>query len=296
MRIYFLSSRPCALKVGGVFFGRVDDFERFADIDLTDSLFLEFIPEKGLPLSFFLTEEVRFTPPKGCEVYLLEGAIALYARDFPPDDFLLRPIAQISEKDCLATLFQQGEVQLSLQSQGGFRLTHLPPCFAEGSLSFEGELLFCKCPAHLAIFTKSGERVFLEKVLSYRVEEGVLEADLPLVESLGRIAKCRYSLTEKGCERVSCTLLQARGERLDELLPLAFFETLLFGGEVESFLCEELQGEGEKLKEFLGEFLAVYPVDEGKRFLLIRKKAEGLFEGAYYTVKVENGEIIDITT
>ena len=126
MRIYFLSSRPCALKVGGVFFGAVDSFERFAEINLSDRLFIEFIPENALPVSFFLTENIRFEPPQRCEVYLLRNAIAIYARDFPPSDFTLRPITQIADENCLATVFCQGGVHLSIQTDKNFFTSPLP--------------------------------------------------------------------------------------------------------------------------------------------------------------------------
>ena len=38
MKIYFLSSQPCALIIGGAYFGRTGDFERFAEISLQDNL------------------------------------------------------------------------------------------------------------------------------------------------------------------------------------------------------------------------------------------------------------------
>lgn len=296
MRIYFLSSKPCALKVGGVFFGAVDSFERFADVNLSDKLFIEFIPENGLPLSFFLTETIRFQPPQGCEVYLLRDSIALYARDFPPADFSLRPIAQISEENCLATVFCQGEVHLSIQTEKNFFTSTLPPSFRECTLFFACDLLFIKSPTQLAVYTKTGKRVFLEKVLSHSVENNVLQARLPLEESLGRVADCAYELSADDCKRSACTLSQVRTEKLDDLLPLAFFESVLIGANYEEFLCDELVPEKEKIGAFLGDFVAVCPTEQENCFALLRQKQERLFEAAYYTVSIKNGKITDITT
>ena len=76
MKIYFLSSRPCALFLDGEFAGRTDLFERFADINPKDNAFVRFVPEGALPVSFFLTERLRFSPPDGCEVYILRDGIA----------------------------------------------------------------------------------------------------------------------------------------------------------------------------------------------------------------------------
>ena len=296
MRIYFLASKPCALKVGGVFFGAVDDFERFADVTLSDNLFIEFIPENGLPLAFFLTETIRLQPPQGCEVYLLRDSIALYARDFPPRDLSLRPITQISEENCLATVFCQGEVHLSIQTDKNFFASTLPPSFCECTLFFACDLLFIQSPTQLAVYTKTGKRVFLEKVLSHSIENNLLHARLPLSESLGRVADCVYALSAEGCERTAFTLSQARGEMLDDLLPLAFLESVLIGANYEEFLCDELIPEKEKIRAFLGDFVAVCPTGQENCFALLRKKRENLFEASYCTLTVEKGKISDITT
>ena len=296
MRIYFLSSKPCVLKVNGVFFGSVDNFERFADITLSDNLFIEFIPENGLALSFFLTENIRFQPPLGCEVYLLRESIALYARDFPARDLALRTITQIAEGDCLATVFYQGEVHLSIQTEKNFFTSTLPPSFQDCTLFFACDLLFVKSPEQLAVYTKTGRRVFLEKVLSHSIESNRLSVRLPLAESLGRVADCVYELSADGCARTTFTLSQARTETVDELLPLAFLESVLIGANYEEFLCNELIPDKEKIGAFLGDFVAVCPTGEKNCFALIRQKQERLFEASYCTLVVEKGKISDITT
>ena len=87
MKIYFLSSRPCALTVGGAYFGVTDTFERFAELSLKDNLYAQFSPQGALPIGVFLTEKLRTEPPENCEVYLLKDGAAIYAKDFPPADF-----------------------------------------------------------------------------------------------------------------------------------------------------------------------------------------------------------------
>lgn len=127
MKIYFLSSRPCALMLGGVFFGMTDTFERFAEIEPKDNVFAEFIPEGALPVGFFITEKLRFSPPEHCEVYILKDGIAVYASDFPPSDFSLKIVSQERFIDNLVTVFRQGALQLSLEtSKGFFRLAPAP--------------------------------------------------------------------------------------------------------------------------------------------------------------------------
>ncbi len=302
MKIYFLSSEPCALTVGEAYFGLVDKFERFAEINLKDNLFVRFTPEKANPLGFFLNENVRFSPPDGCEVYLLDGAIAIYARDFPPRDTALRILAQ-KRFDCgTLTLFYQGALQLSIETEKGFFISTLPPAFENATLLFESGLFFLKTPEGLAAFTQSGERVLLENILSCSLERGVLSARLPLCDALGRVADCQWSLDEHGLTRTQCTLLQTRthdgGNDLqtlrEELLPFAFFESVLLGADVSPFLSEELLPQAEKLKDFLGHFLAVTLTPAPNVCGLVYAKSERLFEVVPFTVTVERGKVADV--
>ncbi|MBQ7368762.1 MAG: hypothetical protein IJW60_03535 [Clostridia bacterium] len=302
MKIYFLSSEPCALTVGEAYLGLVDKFERFAEINLKDNLFVRFTPEKANPLGFFLNESVQFTPPDGCEVYLLDGALAIYARDFPPRATALNVLAQ-KRFDCgTLTLFYQGALQLSIETAKGFFVSTLPPAFEKAELFFESGLFFLKTPERLAAYTQTGKQVLLENVLSCSFENGVLSARLPLSDSLGRVADCKWELDEDGLRRTQCTLLQARtynGDNhaqtlRDELLPFAFFESVLLGADVSPFLSEELLPQAEKLKDFLGHFVAVTLTPSPNVCGLVYEKSERLFEVIPFTVTLEQGKIADV--
>ena len=302
MKICFLSSQPCALTVNDAYFGRTDRFERTAELSLKDGLFIRFTPENALPLGFFLNENIRFQPPEGCEVYLLKDGIAIYAYDFPPRDYTLRPIAQAKREDTLVTVFAQGKVQVAIQSPQSFFTATLPPCFAVCEISFFEEFTFLRAPDTLAVFAPNGERVFLEKTLAFSVENGVLKATLPLSDCLGRIAECEYELTQNACVRKRCVLKQARtrtgeteaGKIRDELLPYAFFESVLIGANYAEMLSSELAEKASELSAFLGNFVAVVPTEDTRVCGLVRKKKERLFELSYYAVEIQNGKICDI--
>jgi hypothetical protein len=304
MRIYFLSSKPCALKIGGVFFGAVDDFERFADVTLSDNLFIEFIPENGLPLAFFLTETIRLQPPQGCEVYLLRDSIALYARDFPPADFTLRPIAQKRFDDILVSVYQQGGLQLTMQTANDFFTTTLPPSFSVCTLSSHAGLFFIEGENCLSLYTRAGKCVFMEEIEGFSVTENELNATLPLSDALGRVADCAWLLDENGCYRTRFSLRQARAhdgetdeEKIaDELLAYAFFESVLLGIDCADFLSDDLRIKAKDIVGFLGAFKGVAITRDPFTCGLIREKAPRLFELAYFTATVENGKITDITS
>lgn len=294
MKIYFLSSRPCALSLNGAFFGVTDKFERYAEISLKDNIYAQFSPQGGLPIGCFLTENLRFSPPENFEVYLLKDGIALYARDFPPTDFTLKPLSQAKENGTLATLFRQGALQLSIERTGGLYTHTLPENFENGAVAFHSGLVFVEGKNCLAVYAKTGERLLMETVLSYAVEENLLRATLPLSDAFGRTAECTWELTETACKQTGFTIRQSAVVSQDDLLPYAFFESVLIGANYADLLCDELRPEAEKLVGFLGDFIAVTPTADPKCCGLIKKRGERLFEVAYFTVETANGKIIDV--
>ena len=296
MKIYFLSDKACALRLGGLYFGQVDNFERFAQINLSDRVFVEFIPENALPITFFLTDEILRAPPRGCDVYILRDALILHARAFSPTDFSLRVIEQAQAENCAATLFIQGEVSLSIQTDKNFFIATLPPSFCSATLFFEQDFLFVKTENQLAVFNQSCNLLFMEKVLSYAFQDGVLSVTLPLQESLGRTAECQYALTETECKRIRCELSAPRGEIPAEWFAFAFFESLFIGADSSEFLCDDMQSKFHDIRAFLGDFTAVLPTEEANCCVLFYQKQEDLFEGKYFTLSIKDGKIVDITT
>lgn len=294
MKIYFLSSRPCALMLDGVFSGRTDLFARYAEIHPKDNVFAEFFPEGALPVGFFLTEKLRFSPPEGCEVYLLRDGIAVYVRDFPPSDFSLKLIAQRRFGGDLLTVFRQGALQLAMETAHGFFLHPLPEAFSVCSLRAESGLYFLEGSGMIAAFTEKGGCALMERAESCRFERGALIATLPLSDCLNRKAERRWALTEEGCFPDGCTIFESEGEVSESLLACAFFESALVGADITRYLDDNLRERAGHLKAFLGDYSAVEPCKDPFTCGLVRKKKERLFELKYFTVTVENGKISDI--
>ncbi len=308
MKIYFLSSQPCALRLGGVFFGLTDRFERYAEIDLRDNIFVEFLPENALPVSFFLTESVRFSPPDHCEVYLLADGIAIYAAEFTPNDFTLKTLWQKRLDDVLLTVFSQGRLQLAVTAPDDAFTAYLPPAFCDFDAEICGEYILISGSAHtekrLLVFRMNGEKVLDEQILSHSLTGEILRAELPLSERFGRTASCAWSLVDNHFQRTEFTLRarandentdsEIQAQTPDELLPYAFFESVLIGANYAEFLSDELAQNADKIVDFLGDFIAVTLTDNPFVCGLIRKKADRLFSLSYYHVEIQNGTIIDV--
>ena len=297
MKIYFLSSRPCALTLNGAYFGLTDSFEKFAEVSPKDNLLAEFIPEGASPIRFFINENLRFSAPDGCEVYLLKDGVAVFARDFPPNDFSLRPILQKRFSNRLATLFRQGRIQLSIEQDGELFIATLPPSLTPVELYEVGEFLLVDGKTELAVYNARAELMLHEQVLSYEIIEQTLKATLPLSDRLRRTAECEWDCSGEELQQVAFSLRQQGGEKerlRDELLPYAFLESVLIGAEFSDFLSDELREKAPSLREFLGEFTSVVLTDKPEELGLVRKKAERLFEVCYVKITVENGKICDV--
>ena len=296
MRVYFLSAMPCALRLNGLYYGITDRFERYAEICLADKVYAEFSAEGNLPVGFFITEEITEKPPLGCEVYLLKEGVAVYACDFTSTDFSLRPVTQAREGNTLATVFWQGKLQLTVESPRGFFNATLPPLFDPCRLSFCGDLLLLKGKNAFAVYDLSCKRLLLERFVECSLTENKLNATLPLCDSLQRFAKCAWELTGGTCTQTEFTLVQANEsvEPCEALIAYAFFESALIGADFCAFLADELQPDADRIRAFLGDFIAVTVTENPTICGLVRTKKERLFAVDYYEVETENGKITDV--
>ena len=303
MKFYFLSAQPCALFLNGVYFGMTDAFERFADVAPKDNVFVQFIPQKGAPVKFFITESLRFQAPDGCEVYLLDDGAAVYAYDFPPEDAALCVHLQARIDGRLLTVFTQGRTQLSIEGDGKLFVATMPPAFLPTRCEKAGDFFLLSNEKEFALTDGEGKILLFEKASFFQIEQDILHAVLPLSDRLRRSAECRWSLSLPKPVLTKCLLKQENlptvqgggaGSCPDDLIAYAFFQSLLIGGETEEFLDGELLLKKGSLTEFLGEFTAVTLTNDPFAVGLVYPKGKGVFEVKRTSVVVEKGKITDI--
>lgn len=294
MRVYFLSSVPAALYVGGAYFGQVSDFERFAELSLQDSLPVRLDAAGMLPLHFFLNEQLPIVPPKGVDVYRFEGGIAVYAHGYLYADSTLTVLAQGKRENTLATVCKQGGIFLCINTPESFFNAPLPPSFWACELFFVGEHILVKSKTQVCIFHKDGRLLLQENHLNATWSDDELQLVIPLSDLYKRTAECTYSICGDKVERTAYRLKQADSVPGDGLLAYAFFESVRIGADFSCFLCEELQKNPENTTDFLGNFLSVLPTANPTVCLLVYKKAERLFDVRKFSVVVEDGKITDV--
>lgn len=293
MRLYFLSSQPAVLKIGGAYFGQVGDFEKFAEIHIGDNLFAEFIPQGALPVCFFLSENLLFSPPDGVELYLTKNGAAIFVKDYPPVDYSLRLIAQKRCETALITVFKQGETQAVIENGKDLFCAKLPKDFAPADIEEINGVYMLKSPDAICLLNAAAEILLYRKYSAYTRTENGFSLIRPLFSSLRQTAKERFRLENGGLEREEYTLLSGEREE-NRLIAYAFFESVLIGGDYKSFLSDELKEKADDIKGFLGEFLSVLLTDDENQVGIIKNRRKQVFEVVYYKVEIKDGKICDI--
>ena len=289
MRVYFLAERPAALFVGGAYFGRADSFARSAEVALTDGILLSFVPSGDfLPLQFTLGEDTLFSPPRGISLYRAENLLAVRAHGFLHADPALRVIWQTQLGGARLTLFRQGALQLTVQTQAGFRIAELPDYLQDCTAAvqphgflLQGERGFCD-------LSPEGEMRILSEGRILKAEE-TLRAEVPLGGCLGHTALCEW----KEGKLLSCTL-RAKRQAEGRSIALALLESARIGADCTPFLHPSLRGKAGELLAFLGSFEDVFLPKEADTVGIVCRLRERVYALRSFRVELRDGLVSNL--
>lgn len=312
MRIHFSAEKPCMLRLGGALLGAVGEAEKFADIG-QESVLAEFLPDDGdlLPLAFRIGEKFFAAPPACADVYRYDCGADVSVR-FAPRDTSMRVLAQERFGDALMTAFAEGKPQLSLEVRGGFGLFDLPAAdgYALGEQSIGGERFFSALCTRggkqtLCLYNGEPREVFRDAVTDFACGEK-LRATFAFADIAGHTAERTYRAENGALLEESCAVRPRDGfspEALHEkLIPFAFFQEILAGGDPAPYLSPTLAGRKALLKEYLGDFCGVYLPKEifylahGQKNAagLVYRRANNAFDVRFFEARTESGKIGNI--
>ena len=311
MRVHFSAALPCVLRLGGAAAGMCGETEKFADLPDGEEVLVECIPADGnyLPISFLWNADFLARPPQGVEVYLYDCGADVRAAHFATRSLSLRVRAQARAAGLLLTVFDCGgprlcaegprfltcdlpakEVELGEERIGGERfarvlcrggrIDRLLLLAPDGTLAFDGDTDAYACGPRLQV------RARLFDLLGHTLERTFRARGGQLVET-DRTLRAREDLPDPLDER---------------LLPFALFETMAAGGDVRPFLAPPLAEQAEKLRGYLGDFIAVCPPKEifyrvhGPVHAagLIYRRAENAFDVRFFCTETEGGKVSNI--
>ena len=270
MLYYFLCATPCAIKLNGEYKGIANQNFSFLDFDAG---FLEFVPldQTFYEVSVFL-DGTNHTTIQNCKLIDLYGGFLIipkFSKKLCADFKLIQKNAfQLSSKISVSC-YNHGGVKLFLSNEHDFFIDSIP--FTPEKVKFEtcaykgNEYIVAVCMAKKSL------------ILGYRVNGKISQVFKNLCDGYGFENNTITTLENKAdllCHSISSKWAFEESVRLvnfiistkrspfslpEKLIPYAFFEEILIGGDATVFLTPNLKEKATNLKEFLGDFKKVLP-------------------------------------
>lgn len=309
MYYYFSSGYPAAIKFNGIYYGVITNTVKRLRKEDDFSPFVEVCPLNGSTgqLSFILDQKFLSSPPSLCQVTDLKGGY-LVKFSAPPPVGEFNVIAQQKHPDAVFTLFSENGIKLSIETPNDFyaetfTIKTTDAEFKRFNLG-SGEFLavFFKDLGLLSVYGIKGKinKVFSRAVFSYDVENG-----FTTTEKFSDMAK--HTVTSVWVENENHLKENSRSverssafdrERIPTpLIPYAFMEELLVGGDFTYYASGSVKENADRLKGFFGDFIGVFPPPEfvpQEQLGLIYKKADNLYYVNYFTFELQDNKIVGI--
>ncbi|MBQ9485547.1 MAG: hypothetical protein IJU83_01785 [Clostridia bacterium] len=311
MYFYFLSEYPAVIKLGGIYSGTIDKTVKFFDITSPFPL-VEICPlmRSGESFAFFPDEKFCAEPPQNVSVTDLKGGYLIRFSDYDVKSEF-RVLEQAKYRDSVITAFVDNGCKISLETQAGFYAENLP--FTPSTVEFRRgkgvnfNVIF-------AFFTRSNDKNALNVydvsapalIFSRTADEYEINgAEFTITEKIADIAKhlvkINYAFDGKKVKETGRTVSVSdkfdREKLTPAIVPYAFAEEFLCGGDYGFYLSDAIKQNADKLSGFFGEFIGVTPPPifrDYKEVGLVKKLGERRYAVDYYLFTTENGKITDI--
>ncbi len=309
MYIYFSSAYPSAIKLNGIYFGTIDQETKSCNIELKEKPFVEICPLGNDPtVNFILSEELINCPPKGLTVTDLKGGYLIHANKTQSHEFF-KIIGQEKYNDLIATVFYENGLKLSLETPSDFFADNftidIESCsfqrFSLNGNNFIAVLLNGKSKT-LVVYriTDKINQVFCDEVDSFNAEN-LFETTQKHKDIAKHTVITSWQYDGKTLIAKNVKVVTAETFCIDNLhekiLPFAFIEEFIVGGDIVPYLGGNVLENKDKLKGFFGEFIGIIPPPvfrSQSEVGLIYKKSENLFFAEYFTFALENRKIINV--
>ncbi len=299
MRVYFLSAVPAALKLDGQYAGIIDLFERYAEIDEKKGAFAEIVPDGNLqPLNFILDEKFFSAPPAFADVYIMGNDRLIRISGYAAKSSAPQALAQKRLGGALVTIFRQGGIYAACEG-AEFALHRLPEDFSDPECSVERmcgrEFIAVRGGKFIALFSEEGRLAFLNRAESCSFGE---KLKITLRFETCTRARASFEFGYDGQKFVSeGGATEETRPPEEEILPFAFFQSVLTRGDCAAYLSDELRPKAGALRAYLGEFTDVLPpLDEkyGAAAGLVYPRGGNLYEVKYFYADAEGGKVVNI--
>ena len=314
MIYYFLSNVPAAVKIGGIFKGLA--FTNPLKLDLSfPSPFIEICPEKngyGAPLGFIAGQSFLSDPPERVTVTDLKGGYAV-CFDFTRTEKDFKSIAVYRTPFAIVNVFSQSGYFISIETQADFFTEQLP-------LTAESAEFFVSRDKTTLVIGLTGDKkaviaydvsgkvkkTFCEEVSDFTLGEETLTS-LNLEDVAKHSVVIKYSPARGTLSVINKEIRQdenfSPARLITQVVPYAFLEEFLVGGDFKNYLAGGVYDNANKLKPYLGDFIGVLPpprfITDGRLENeniagLLYKKTERTYYTEYFCFTVRGGKILNL--
>ena len=308
MYYYFCSEFPAVIKIDGVYFGNISQSVKPVNVMSDNQSFIELCPlnDSERALSFMLDENFLLNPPSGVLVVDLKGGFFIkFVCTGKTSPF--KVLAQEKLPDAVVTVFIENGLKLSIETRTDFYGQTLN-YFADGASITP----FSLCGTNLvAINTTNGflqcyildgkiSQVFCKKVASADFSNGFSTVE-EFKDVAKHVLKCEWQLDGRQIKEKTRLLERAQNfciENLNQkIIPYAFLEEFMLGGEVKDYLSENVLENSHALKEYLKDYIGIMPPPLFKNpdlVGLVYAENQNKYSVEYFSFELEDKKICNI--
>ena len=311
MYFSFSSNFPAVVKLDGLYFGNIYLEPKTCNFDDNHTPFVEVCPlnNSGKMQNFFPDKEFLSCPPKDVLVTDLKGGY-LITINTPPKTTDFKIITQEKSPYAVITIFSENGYKLSIETPYDFYAETFDYEVIDGKIKVitidKKQFLLIELQVEKGLIlniydvNNKTNKLFSQFCDSYSLDNGFTTCI-----TLSDIAKHKVSTTWQYKENkileknrsVACLDTFDKDNLPDLVLPYAFLEGILAGENIGDYLCENILKNKDKLKNFLGEFIGVFPPPvfrSEKEVGLVYKKSDNVFYAEYFIFEVSNHKIINL--
>lgn len=306
MYYYFSADYQAVLKVNGVYHGEITNTVKKVNVS-SDCAFVEFCPLTPTQnfLSFLLSPQFLCSPTENFAVTDLKGGYLIKGlKSHTYSDF--RVLCQQKYSDAVVTVFTENTLKITLESANDFLAETVAFTAFDAKIhrfSLDGTPFICiefiGENTLLAVYDLNFNKQFFRIVDNFSFDNGFTTTQKQVDIAKHKVCST-WGYNGQFFERQKTVSVKDGFNAhflSQDLLPYAFLEELLVGGDLSPYLSEQTLSLSDKLKEYLGEFIGVMPPPEfieSNYVGLIYSKGERSFYVEYFCFEFENAKICNI--
>ncbi len=298
------------MKINGIYYGTLngdvkclrieDDFEPLVEICALNGY--------SKTVNFIINNDFLENPPETFLITDLKGGYLIKINEsLNSEKFEI--IEQKRFSDAVVTVFNENRLKISIETRQDFFAETISFCpssveiteFWLGNESFIAVFLQEKSNLLVVYATQNSvKKVFFREVYSFSTKSA-----FTTTEKLDDIAKhtvtSTWQFSQNAFSRIAldCTCSQDFDINAvsENVLPFAFFEEIIAGGNYNDYLCDDMKSNAQKLKGFLGDFIGIIPPPKFRKIEeigLIYKCTNNKYMAQYCTVELANRKIVNI--